>query len=649
MISPKRMLIGVFFSFVLLVLSANPAHAVVLDSESRVLVELSDGTLVTLFARSAGFSGVTNEYYFLPFNLHVTERKSDGNPEFLFVEYITDQNEENGGLSGALMHFLVSWGPSQGQLAELGSKLSQTVPGSQLAGAVPLNVDSESGSFSIVSAIMQDGLLTRSQVTSGKAPALAGGKAAAAASLGPYGAQLMKAGFESDSAIADLSIVFDYTYLLKVPGAKGKITIDWSKIETARSEFEANFTKTEKRVSGGWPWGGGRKETTRTYTELRSEYEYMRENKFIVVEFDSFQEGRVTQQVEDAFFQYFTNLATESASPEDQPPAPVNAEEGQQHPDIKKGKSYRYRESFIRRSVQRKTQTITLSANMSIRYPVQVVGNLKSWYDDIASEHPMAENDQDAMSCCLQRVFLNDPFYNRNHINLILDTDAYDIFDEMINYVGVSIRKQRTGGHDFQDSITIDKKYLAENGAMATLTYAGGGSEDRGSYDYKVQWGFRGGQKWPSNPVWVSTDLPDVLLAPPIRVRTIEVEADIDQLRANDITRTTVQIHYPRLGKELEQNIHISTASGQGLVAQKIFIDSDAPGYAYRIILNHKKDGKLVLPWQANASDDYVYVMIPDAYLEQGTPERLEAIEAGATLGDTAKETILDAFEELLN
>jgi hypothetical protein len=648
MINIKRILLGALYSIALFISAANLAHAVVLDSESRVLVQLSDGTLVTLFAKSAGFTGVTNEYYFLPFNLHVTKRHSDGSPEFLFVEYMTDKNEEKGGLSGALMHFLVSWGPSDGQLAELGSKLSQTVPGSKLVGSVPLNVDSESGSFSIVSAIMQDELLTRSQVTSGKAPALAGGKAAAAASLGPQGAQLMKAGFEGDGAIADLSIVFDYTYLLKVPGAKGKITIDWSKIATEGSDFEAEYTETKKRHSGGF-WHGSRTETTRTYTELRSEYEYMRENELIVVEFDSYQEGEVTQQVEDAFFQYFANLATESTSPEDVPPAPVSEEEGEQNPDIKKGKSYRYRESFTRRSEERKTQTITLSANMSIRYPVQVVGNLKSWYDDVAAEHPMAENDQDPMSCCLQQVYLDDPFFNRSHVNLILDTDAHEIFDEMINYVGVTVRKQRTGGHTFEDSITIDKKHLADDGATAMLTYAGGDGEDKGAFEYKVQWGFRGGQKWPASPEWESSDLPDVLLAPPIRARTIEAEADIDQLRANDITRTTVQIHYPRLGKELEQNIQISTASGQGLVSKKIFVDTDAPGYAYRIILNHKKDGKLVLPWQANASDDYVYIMIPDAYLEQGTSERLEAKEAGAALGDTAKETILDKFEELLN
>lgn len=647
MTSVKKLLVGVLTA--LWMMGINVAHAVVLDSESRVLVELSDGTLVTLYAKSAGFSGVTKNYYFLPFNLHVTQRKSDGNPEFLFVEYVTDKNEESGGLSGALMHFLVSWGPSDGQLAELASKLSRAVPGGKLIGAVPLDVDSEAGSFSITSAIMKDGDLTRSQVTSGKAPTLAGGKSAAAASLGPEGAQLMKAGFDGDSAISDMSIVFDYTYLLKVPGAKGKITIDWSKIESSRSEFEANYAKTKVVINDGGFWGGRETATTRTYSELRSEYEYMREKNLINVEFESFQEGKVTQRVEDAFFQYFANLATEDAGSGDIPPAPPSSEEDAQHPDIQQGKSYRYRESFSRRSVERKTQVITLNANLSIRYPVQVVGNLKSWYDTVASKHPMAVNDQDVMSCCLQRVYLNDPFFSRNHINLILDTDAHEIFDDIINYVGVSIRKQRAGGHAFEDAITIDKKYLAEKGATAMLTYAGGDNDEKATFDYKVQWGFRGGQKWPVTPDWVTTSLPDVLLAPPVRMRVIDAEADVEQLHANGITRATVQIHYPRLGQELEKNIQISTASGQGLVSKKIFVDSDAPGYAYRVILNHKKDGKLVLPWKANASDDYVYVMIPEAYLQTGTPERLEAIQNGAALGNTAKEMILDEFEALLD
>lgn len=637
----RRLIVSVVCTVMLMVVTTPSAMAVVLDSESRISVKLSDGTMVTLYAKAKSFGGATNDYYYLPFNLHVPERASDKAPEFLFIEYMSDEDESKGGLSGALMHFLVSWGPNDGQLAELNGLVKQAKPGARVVAAVPLDVDSKTGSFSIVSATMQDGNLARSQITSGRAPALPGGKAAAAASLSANGAQLMKAGFKGKGAIADLSIVFDYTYLLRVPGAKGKIIINWSKIEDKGSAFEAEFSKTTH--STGW----FSSTTERTYTELRSEYESLIENGMITVEFETYQDGQAPQAVQDAFFQYFVNLATDATQSEAAMPEP-SAEEQQQNPDIRRGRNYTYRQSFSSRSMERKKQVLTLSANMSIRYPVQVVGNLKSWYDEIESSHPMAESDSDPLSCCLQRVDLADPFFNRNHINLMLDIDAQEIFSDIINYAGVSIRKQRKGGNPFEDSVTFDKKFLDDNGAKAVLTYAGGAHADKGSYEYKIQWGFRGGQKWPASPQWVSTDLPDVLLASPLRARVVDAEVDISQLAANDITRATVQIHYPRLGKELEENIQISTASGQGLVSAKIFTDTDAPGYAYRVILNHKRDGKLVLPWQANASDDYVYVMIPDEYFEEGTPERAEAKTLGQALGDTAKEKVLEEFEALL-
>ena len=636
----RGIIVSVVCTVSLTLASAPTALAVVLDSESRESVKLSDGTMVTLYAKAKSFGGATNEYYYLPFNLHVPERASDGAPEFLFVEYMTDKDESKGGLSGALMHFLVSWGPTEAHLAELDAKLKQIKPGARVVDAVPLDVDSEPGSFSIVSGIMQDSKLARSQVSSGRAPALPGGKAAAAASLSANGAQLMKAGFEGTGAIADLSIFFDYTYLLRVPGAKGKIIIDWSKIEEKRSSFEAEYSQTYRST------GLFSTATERSYDEVRREYERMIEKEMITVEFETYQDGQAPQAVQDAFFQYFVNLATDATQPTAAVPEP-SADEQQQNPDIRKGRNYKFKQSFRSRSVEKKKQTLTLNANMSIRYPVQVVGNLKTWYDNVAADHPMAE-DGDALSCCLQRVYLNDPFFNRNHINLLLDIDAQEIFPDIVNYAGVSIRKERDGGHAFEDSVTFDKAFLSDNGSKAQLTYAGGEGADKGSYEYKVQWGFRGGQKWPENPQWVSSDMPDVLVAPPIRARVIEAEVDISQLDANDITRATVQVHYPRLGRELEENIQISTASGQGIVSKKIYIDTDAPGYAYRVILNHKRDGKLVLPWQANASDDYVYVMIPDSYLEEGTPERSEAQDLGQALGNTAKEKILDEFEELL-
>jgi hypothetical protein len=109
-----------------------------------------------------------------------------------------------------------------------------------------------------------------------------------------------------------------------------------------------------------------------------------------------------------------------------------------------------------------------------------------------------------------------------------------------------------------------------------------------------------------------------------------------------------VQVHYPRLGEEIEENIQISPAKNEPLVAQKIVMDRDARGYAYRLIVNHEREGKLVLPWSAKVGDDYVYAAIPPELLTAGSPLLTEAKEAGKSTADSAKEKVLDKFKDVL-
>ena len=58
------------------------------------------------------------EYYYLPVNLRLAKRP-DGVPEFLFLNYTTDQKADAGGVQGAIMHFLMEWGLTPEQLAKL--------------------------------------------------------------------------------------------------------------------------------------------------------------------------------------------------------------------------------------------------------------------------------------------------------------------------------------------------------------------------------------------------------------------------------------------------------------------------------------------------------------------------------------------------
>jgi hypothetical protein len=370
---------------------------------------------------------------------------------------------------------------------------------------------------------------------------------------------------------------------------------------------------------------------------MQREYEFLREKQVIKVHFDQLRDGEATQKIQEAFFQFFLNMVAQTAESDDGVPPPPSDQEKEKMPNIRYGNSYKYKKSFVKHVEERKTQRLTLSARTAVRWPVQLVGNLASWYDGVR-DNPR----------CVAAVNLNDPFFQHRDIRFVLDLDAKEIFDEAINYVTVNVRKQRSSGHPFEDRITIDARYLQDHGVTAAVTYARGEDSNPDSYEYQAQWSLRGGELFPSNPKWLKGSWEGVTLSPPVVPRVIEVEADLIELEDAEITRATVQIHYPRFGQEVEQNIHISPARGESLIEQRIFADRDARGYAYRLVLNHKRDGKLALDWSPQVGDDYIFVVIPPELLEEESDLREAAKQAGKEIINTGKEKVLDRFSELL-
>ena len=156
-----------------------------------------------------------------------------------------------------------------------------------------------------------------------------------------------------------------------------------------------------------------------------------------------------------------------------------------------------------------------------------------------------------------------------------------------------------------------------------------------------------GGVVWPTNPAWIKGGWEGVTLAAPIAPRTIDVESDLEALKAAGITRITVQVHYPRLGEEVEENISVSPARNEALVSRKIFMDRDAKGYVYRLVVDSKTDGKLAMPWSAKMGDDYVYAAVPKDVFEVPAL-KAEAQSAAKTVIASAKDRVLSRFNELV-
>jgi hypothetical protein len=184
------------------------------------------------------------------------------------------------------------------------------------------------------------------------------------------------------------------------------------------------------------------------------------------------------------------------------------------------------------------------------------------------------------------------------------------------------------------------------------MSYARGEDKNPNVYEYKMQWSLKGGEIFPSNPDWLKGEWEGVTLAPPVTPRLIELEGDIDELKDNDITRVTAVLRYYKFGEEVETNIPLTVSKEEPLIPETIFTDRNSRGYAYRLVFNHKTQGKLALDWVSKINDDYIYATIPENFDNVESDVFLEAKKAGGEIVKKAKgkviNKVLDKFSELL-
>lgn len=617
----------------------TPGWGVVLDDENRMTVVLQGGTQVSLIGEATATSGTKgNRYYYLPVNLRLA-RRADKTPEFLLLKYTTESRAEKGGVQGGLLHFLTEWGLEPQQEEELRGKLKKEHGNAELMGAVPVMPDGDTGSFQIISATLTDKSFAPSVIASGKAPLVPGGKAAAAARLTAEGAQLLDATLSKSRSIADVTLQLSYAYETLVPAARGRITFDWSKLEKQQESLDAEYkrkqTGTRKTSLLGITVSSS-PTYSYSYDEMKQQYDFLVDKKIITMQWDETIKDDRLNKIRDAFFQYFVNAMAQPAQPEGGTPPPPSKEEKEKHPNIRYGNSYRFKQTSIKSAYSRKTTSFEFNGRLTISRPHPLTGNIGEWYDGVR-DNPK----------CVASVNLNDPFFQHRDIKVVVDLVGKDVFESMVNYVTINVRKKRSSGRPFEDHATIDADYLKTKGVAVNFTYARGEDTDADVYEYQSQWSLRGGYLFPADPPWVKGNWEGVTLKSPIEPHTIEVEADLEAMKSSHISRITAQVHYPRFGEEVEENIPISASQGQALISRKLYFDAGTRGYAYRLIVNHDKQGKLVLPWSARLGDDYIKANIPEDLLVEGSPAGKTAKDAGTAVPAGGVEKVLKNYDKI--
>ena len=633
-----------------LTLFALIGRSQVLDYENRVDVILTDGTHVTMFGRdkALGSTQLNGEYFYLPVGLRLSKKLDGVTPEFLFMKYTTEQKADQGGVQGAIMHFLMEWGLTPEQEKEAQKLLEEKTKGkplkggvAKLMGAASLRPDVEE-SCRIISATLTDKAFTPNFCMVTNAPLMPGAKIAMAAKLEKNGAQLLAATFEKNRSITDVSISLRFAYDVIMPAVEGEITVDWEKVDSLFRKTKRDYTHHDVD-DGTMPKNNSLHDDIITDTKKDSLYQSMKSTKAVVVNLGvKYRDANnpIVQKVIEAFMDYFLNSISDKQFSTPTEGQEAKDPDGSKYEPSEDLYEYHLDETKIAIKKAKGKETMRLNLRLPIREDWTITENLASWYDGVKDN-----------KACVGSVNLNDPFFQHRDINFILDLDAKDIFEQEVNYVTVNVRKKRTTGNDFNDAITIDSKYLKEKGISGQVTYARADDKNTDLYEYKSQWSLRGGKIWPTNPVWTKGDWQGVTLYPPIYPRNIEFEADIDALKQMNISRATLQVRYRKFGQEYEDNISVSPAKNEPLVSKIIYTDNDTKGYAYRLVFNHTSKGKLALDWEAKINDNYVYATIPDALKDENSDIFKKAVEAGKTVvaAGTENSKIVDATGSVLD
>lgn len=185
-----------------------------LDTAVGVDITLSDGLQIKTYKKWNSIDEDDQEYYYLPVNLRMGATK-DNQPEFSFLEYDGGAIE-----SGAIVHFLITWGLTKNQLNETQDSL-RTAKGeyARLMGAVmPEAVNPDVG-FTIDGKSDLVEILNRSITGIGKTIEMPNAKIAASFQLNKNDAKVFGNALKSnDKELKYIEINLHYTLNFKDNG-----------------------------------------------------------------------------------------------------------------------------------------------------------------------------------------------------------------------------------------------------------------------------------------------------------------------------------------------------------------------------------------------------------------------------------------------
>lgn len=526
-------------------------------------------------------------YYYLPQTPRLS-RNEDGSFQLLCLKYVGSEGETNGGLLHALFEFSL---PVE-LVAQVAAELKEEIPGARLAGPVPLLQATEDGEegiggFQIVSAVLSDqgeGGLTRSLISSGRAPLLPGSKAAVAAMLEPEGATLLWDSFTG--ATSDVSVSVHGYYEAAVPAFEAVVTADITQLYDHFSDLsneQAGFTRDQVLTATDSLVRDGVIDVQTLDRTGAFDLDATQMEDLLSVMVD-----RLTEVMFDATTGWTSNPPRETAGSGEIPGRP---DEGfltkvfgagvlQTLGFDTTGNAYYTDYQYVlknRRDIRRSKFSINLTKNATVRIPVDAAGNLGGVFDRFGDDKRY-----------FRIVNLDDPAFEYHNVQFVVDGAYLDAFDTLMNFVAVNVRKRYPNSPDFTRSFEISKPDVERGVTTAEVAFPRLGDQSAlwKTFEYQVVWSLQGGGevRFPSSGrEWARSEDAAVSLRPPLEKTVIEVDADQASIMSQGLASGVVQFAKVLLGEPKRQpDVILRPDDPESTRRVVVYHDPGAP-IAYRV------------------------------------------------------------------
>lgn len=565
-------------------------------------------------------------FYYLP-RFPRLAQKDDGTFELLCLKYVAQER----GSSGGLFHALFEFGLPDDMVTALQEDLEKELPGARIVGPVPLlqateDGDDGVGSFQLISSVLRDdGGLSRTVLTSGRAPLMPGSRAVVAALLEPEGATLLWDSLTGPTSDVSVSVHAYYEAVVEGYNARVEANIDsvYDHFSEISNEQGLPDNDEEARRQGASPVGTaaaaaagsvvagpagaaigaglaarGRRSLdpdlySRDYIATVRD-SLIRDGTIEITVLDRSKALDIDSGAMDGLLSLITDKLTElmfdsttgwaKESPREQAVAYEDIQGKTTQGWLAKvfgGRNRKYASDDLyvlknREDIRENHFSVVLSRSTTIKVPVDASGNLGGVYSALEADPKY-----------FREVPLDDPAFQFRDIHFQLDGSFVDSFSDLVNFVSVTVRKtyddKSTTVHDLLFSLDdVEQGRTIQTVALARL-----GELDDGwhEYEYRSSWSLRGGTTLvhPAEGDWIGGSDVAISLKPPLEKRKVTVDADRALFEERGVKAAVVRFATVLAGETVPQReLHLRVDDLDSTVDTVIYHD---PGeaVAYRV------------------------------------------------------------------